>query len=62
MDALDLQYGDFLRASPLKSRRHTASSDLKEEQRPYQVFCNTRMGAIVSVKLAFNDNVIGSGF
>ncbi|KAJ8426125.1 hypothetical protein Cgig2_005770 [Carnegiea gigantea] len=60
-DEIELQYGDWIRSSLLKSRGRAAVSDLKEEKRLYQAFCNNKARAKVRNILVFNDKDRGLG-
>jgi len=49
-----LQYGDWLRSSPLKSRSRAASSEMKEDKQLYQTFCQSKAGTKVRAQLDFS--------
>ncbi|KAJ8443265.1 hypothetical protein Cgig2_010160 [Carnegiea gigantea] len=52
----ELQYGDFLRASPLKPKGKTTEADLMEERRLVQASRNKKKSSQATKKLAFRDS------
>jgi len=38
LDVSELQYGEWLQASPVKSKKHNADSERQEEQRLFEAF------------------------
>jgi len=53
----DLQYGSWLRASPLKSRRRNAEVELQEERRLILAYKNKKEGSAVRTKLFFSNHM-----
>jgi len=51
----DLQYGDWLRASPLKSHRGNAEAEIKEETKLHLAFQKCRESSKARQKLSFVD-------
>ncbi|KAJ8428738.1 hypothetical protein Cgig2_019031 [Carnegiea gigantea] len=54
--ASDLQYGAWLRASPMKSRRRNAEMELAEERRLFTAFRTQRTSKGAWKKLGFNED------
>ena len=53
-DDPNLQYGTWLRASPLKSKCRNAASELMEEKRLFQAFHNKKLMPKIRSKLTFD--------
>ncbi|KAJ8423471.1 hypothetical protein Cgig2_013514 [Carnegiea gigantea] len=53
-DDPNLQYGTWLRASPLKSKRRNAASELMEEKRLFQAFHSKKLMPKIRTKLTFD--------
>ena len=49
----DLQYGSWLRASPLKSRRRHNEAELQEERKLFTAYKNRKAGTDTRTKLVF---------
>lgn len=66
MNEGDLQYGEWLWASPLKSRRRNLEAELREEKRLFLAFRNNGNGR-ARMKLSFDESatsartVLGGG-
>ena len=56
-DASNLQYGTWLRASPLKSRRRNAETELHKEKRLYMAFSSKATHSKTRTKLTFDNGV-----
>ena len=50
----DFQYGDWLRASPMKSRRRGAEAEIREERKLYLAFRSEQQVAKARLKLNFD--------
>jgi len=54
MEEEDMQYGSWLRASPIKSRRRNAEGELQEERKLLLAFKNRKAGSCAKAKLDFS--------
>ena len=50
----DFQYGDWLRASPMKSRRRGSEAEIREERKLYLAFRSEQQVAKTRLKLNFD--------
>ena len=54
MEEEDIQYGSWLRASPIKSRRRNAEGEMQEERKLLMAYKNRKGGSGAKAKLDFS--------